>query len=110
VKLLFDQNLSYRLVESLANLFPHSQHVRHIGLAGASDSAIWDYAKSHDFAIVSKDSDFHQRSLTFGPPPKVIWIQRGNCSTDDIIEILRSHAEDIHVFAESSESAFLELA
>ena len=109
MKLLFDQNLSYRLVDALSELFPNSQHVRHIGLAGASDSDIWKYAKSHDFAIVSKDSDFHQRSLTFGPPPKVIWIQRGNCSTDDIVGILRSHADDIQTFAESSESAFLEL-
>ena len=110
MKLLFDQNLSYRLVDALADLFPDSQHVRHVGLAGASDSDIWNYAQSNDFTIVSKDSDFHQRSLTFGPPPKVIWIQRGNCSTDDIIKILRSHAEDIHAFAESSESAFLELS
>ena len=110
MKLLFDQNLSYRLVEALSAVFPESQHVRHIGLAGANDSDIWDYAQSHDFIIVSKDSDFHQRSLTFGPPPKVIWIQRGNCSTDDIIEILRLHADDIHTFAESSEPAFLELS
>ncbi|MCF7802108.1 MAG: DUF5615 family PIN-like protein [Candidatus Marinimicrobia bacterium] len=110
MKLLFDQNLSYRLVAALAAHFPESQHVRDIGLAVASDSDIWDYAKSHNFAIVSKDSDFHQRSLTFGPPPKVIWIQRGNCSTDDIIAILRTHVEDIQSFGESTETAFLELS
>lgn len=110
MKRLFDQNLSYRLVDALSKIFPDSQHVGQVGLAGASDSDIWEYAKSHNFAIVSKDSDFHQLSLAFGPPPKVIWIQRGNCPTDEIVAILRSNAKDIQAFAASFESAFLEIS
>ncbi len=58
MKLLFDQNLSYRLPELLKTLYPDSAHVSSIGLRDASDSEIWDYAKEHGFVIVSKDSDF----------------------------------------------------
>jgi predicted nuclease of predicted toxin-antitoxin system len=66
VKLLFDENLSPSLVDLLAVTFPESRHVRDIGLARADDEAVWSYAKEHGFAIVSKDSDFHQRSFVLG--------------------------------------------
>jgi predicted nuclease of predicted toxin-antitoxin system len=81
VKLLFDQNLSHRLVKALASEFPESVHVRDVGLEKALDEPVWEYAKANSFVIVSKDSDFHQRSFLFGHPPKVVWIRRGNCST-----------------------------
>jgi len=109
VKLLLDQNLSSRLVEMLSIDFPQSTHVRFEGLATASDTEIWEYAKTHGYTIVSKDSDFHQRSVAIGAPPKVVWIQRGNCTTDDIAEILRTHVDGIRAFVQSEESAFLEL-
>jgi predicted nuclease of predicted toxin-antitoxin system len=44
VKLLFDQNLSHRLVGSLASEYPDSVHVRDVGLGAAEDQAIWAYA------------------------------------------------------------------
>jgi predicted nuclease of predicted toxin-antitoxin system len=72
MKLLFDQNLSPRLVRLLADIYPESIHVREVGLHDADDSAIWQYAKAHGHAIVSKDSDFQQRSLLHGSPPKFI--------------------------------------
>jgi predicted nuclease of predicted toxin-antitoxin system len=78
VKLLFDQNLSHRLARTLNDVFPHSLHVRDVSLKAADDSVVWAYAREHDFVIVSKDADFHQRSFVFGAPPKVIWVRLGN--------------------------------
>jgi predicted nuclease of predicted toxin-antitoxin system len=89
--------------------YPDSLHVRDVGLASANDIQVWEYAKQHNFAIVSKDSDFHQRSFLFGAPPKVIWIQRGNCSTKDIESILRKHRKNLENFDQDEQSAFLEL-
>ncbi len=60
-------------------------------------------------AITSKDSDFHQRSLLYGFPPKVIWIRSGNCSTNQIIELLRHHASAIFEFGSDGTSSFLEI-
>ncbi len=90
MKLLFDQNLSPRLVARLADLYPNAAHVADLGLSMADDEAVWNYARANDFMIVSKDADFSEMSLLRGFPPKVVWIQRGNCSTQDIEEILRS--------------------
>ena len=109
MKLLFDQNLSHRLVRLLASEFPHSEHVRHVGMDKAPDGPVWDYAKERGFVIVSKDSDFHQRSFLIGHPPKVVWIRRGNCSTAAIESILREHRDDLVRFAQSEQGAYLAL-
>ncbi|WP_017303914.1 DUF5615 family PIN-like protein [Spirulina subsalsa] len=84
MKLLFDHNLSPRLVQRLADLFPESTHVY------SNDREVWDYAKHDEFIIVTKDSDYNELLTLRGFPPKVIWIRRGNCSTTDIETILRS--------------------
>jgi len=100
VKLLFDENLSPRLVESLADVYPGSQHVHEINLGASQDSAVWEYAKQHGFAIVSKDSDFAERGTLEPSSPKVIWIRLGNCSTRQIDTLLRSSSEPIRAFLE----------
>ena len=110
MKLLFDENLSPRLAVGLSDVFPGSVHVRDVGLSRASDAAIWGYAQDHDFTIVSKDSDFHQVSFLRGPPPKVIWIRRGNCTTTDIETLLRYNRTGILAFGSEAEAAFLALS
>ena len=110
MKLLFDQNLSPRLPRLLADLFPDSLHVREAGLRDADDAAIWDYAKTHGFVIVSKDSDFQQRAMILGHPPKVIWIRLGNCPTADVASLLRSRQSDILTFEADPTASFLAVA
>jgi predicted nuclease of predicted toxin-antitoxin system len=58
VKLLFDENLSPRLIELLADGFPGSTQIERLNMRGATDAAIWAYARDHGFTIVSKDNDF----------------------------------------------------
>jgi predicted nuclease of predicted toxin-antitoxin system len=106
LKLLFDQNLSYKLVRSFSDEFPGSAHVRDLGLASAVDIDVWEYAKQFGFTIVSKDTDFSQRGFLFGPPPKVIWIRLGNCSTKTIQEVLFSYAAEIRQFGLDPDSSF----
>ncbi len=109
MKLLFDQNLSHRLVQTLADVYPDCQHVRNVGLKEASDTRVWSYARSNGFTIVSKDSDFYQRSLVLGFPPKVIWIRLGNCSTRAVEQLLRTHVADIQQFETDAAATFLAL-
>ena len=97
MKLLFDQHLSPRLVKSLADIYPDSNHVYPLGLDQADDKEIWDYARREGFLIVTKDADFSDLCLLLGCPPKVIWIRRGNCQTSAIEAILRHHYSDIEV-------------
>lgn len=105
--LLLDQNLSPRLIEQLSGLYPGISHVQSIGLDRAPDEVVWEYARDND--IVTKDSDFHERSILLGHPPKVVWIKRGNCSTGKIAQILRDHVSDIQTLTVDNEATFLVL-
>ena len=109
MRLLFDQNLSPRLPNLLADIYPDSVHVREVGLRDATDSEIWNYARAHGFAIVSKDSDFQQRSLLYGPPPKFIWLRAGNCPVKTVEDLLRRHSVAIHTFDQDSITSHLML-
>lgn len=95
MKLLFNQNLSPRLVGRVVDLFPGSSHVSSVELDQATDVEVWEYARSHNFVLVSKDADFSELGLLRGFPPKVIWLRIGNCTMAQIEDLLRHHQEAI---------------
>ena len=109
MKLLLDNNLSPRLVGLLAPEFADVVHVRALDLASAPDRLVWEFARTNDFVIVSKDADFRQMSFLFGAPPKVIWVRRGNCTTDEIGALLRHYTHEILVFERDASATFLAL-
>lgn len=109
MKLLFDENLSARLALVLGDVYPGSCHLRDCGMRGASDTRIWQYALENGFAIVSKDSDFSQRSRLMGSPPKVIWLRIGNCTTVRAEMVLRNTSARVRAFLVSDEESCLVL-
>lgn len=109
MSLLFDQNLSHRLPTRLSDLFADAEHVRAAGLDQASDDDIWAYAKAKGLAIVTKDSDFIERSRLFGSPPKVIWLRIGNASPLATETVIRHHASLIRELLNASELHSLEI-
>ncbi len=76
-------------------------------MSEASDEGIWEYARNHDYIIVSKDSDFQARSLLYGSPPKSIWLRVGNCDVKTIERLLRRHSATIRTFAQDPVSSHL---
>jgi len=110
VKLLFDENTSQRLVQLLAEEYPGSAHVRTVGLRGADDQAIWQYSRTKGLAIVSKDTDFRERSFVEGAPPRVIWLDVGNAGTGTIAALLRRERQRIEAFGEQDDTSMLILS
>src|SRR5262245_6067235 len=96
MRLLFDQNMSFKLCHQLAGLYPNSTQL--VGLAEADDRKIWQYAGANGFALVSMDADFAEMAALLGPPPKVIWLRCGNQPTLSIESTLRTHADLIAAF------------
>jgi predicted nuclease of predicted toxin-antitoxin system len=109
MKLLFDQNLSPRLVPLLAELYPDSAHLHPLGLGEASDAVVWDFAEENGFIITSKDSDYLDCSAAFGFPPHVISIRSGNCSTAHVEELLRRHVDTIQQMVDEGQIGFIAL-
>jgi len=98
MKLLFDQNISFRLVKRIIDLFPDSKQVRELGLENSTDIEIFDFAKRNDFAIVTFDSDFCDLNIIKGFPPKIIWIRTGNTTTKNLENLLRKKKDLIKLF------------
>ena len=98
MKLLFDQNLSPKLVQWLADVFPNSVHAQSIGLDCSDDDVIWEYALHNDYAIVTKDVDYNNLSIVRGTPPKVVWLLMGNCTNRQVEMSLRQHHPGLIAF------------
>jgi predicted nuclease of predicted toxin-antitoxin system len=90
VKLLFDENLSPRLASLPADVFPGSAHVFDCGLGNSADEEIWEYARAGGFTVVSRDSDFQERSILGERHPKLIWVRTSNSSSKEIASLLRA--------------------
>ena len=110
MKLLFDENISYRIVKKVSLAAPDSLHVSRTGLiAPAKDTDIWNYAKANEFVLVSFDEDFQDLSSLYGFPPKVILLRLGNSSTQMISEVLVKKWEEIELFLQSEIAGVLEI-
>jgi predicted nuclease of predicted toxin-antitoxin system len=109
LKLLFDQNLSRRLVTRLADIYPTSSHVQFHDLEEKTDTEIWEFARANDFCIVTQDVDFVERSRLYGSPPKVVWLRCGNAPTRQVENLLRSGANAIQELLNNPNLHCLEL-
>lgn len=98
MKLLLDQNISFRITSKIQDLFPESKQVRDLGLENSKDSFLWNYAKENNYCIVTFDGDFYDLGLIKGSSPKVIWLRLGNTSTQNIETVLRKIYELIKTF------------
>ncbi len=111
MKLLFDQNISFRITRLINATFQKCQHVSAVGLNDKTDSEIWEYAKLNDFVIVTFDADFYDLAVIKGIPPKIIWLRMGNATTLNISHLLMKHKELIFDFCDQgNENVCLEIA
>jgi predicted nuclease of predicted toxin-antitoxin system len=109
MKLLFDHNLSHKLVRRLADVFPDSTQTRLLGLNQAADPVIWEYGRNNGFVVVTLDRDFADLSLLRGSPPKVIWLRCGNSTVAEVERLLRANLKAIQDFDIQQHSHVLEI-
>jgi predicted nuclease of predicted toxin-antitoxin system len=109
MKLLFDQNLSFKLVRKLSELFANSRHVSDLRMSSSSDYDIWEYCKNENYSIITNYSDFIDISNLHGFPPKIIWLRFGNLSTEDLSNKIKENFLSIKHFLENKDNAFLEV-
>lgn len=98
MKLLLDQNISHRVLDRIRQWMPEAKHVKDVGLEGATDRHIWNFAKTQNYSIITFDSDFYDMVTLLGHPPKIIWLRMGNTSTQYLAETLLKNRETIQQF------------
>jgi predicted nuclease of predicted toxin-antitoxin system len=101
MKLLIDNNLSYKLCTPLLQYFNEVRHVSGVLSSSAEDVTIWDYAKTNGFHILTKDNDFDEWSLLKGCPPKIIHLLCGNQTTLFILNLIAANKSIIQNFIEN---------
>ena len=109
MKFLVDENISRKIIPAITAWFPDSKHVTDLSLKNRDDSDIWNYAKENDFSILTKDSDFIEILALEQFPPKIVWVQRGNCSTNVILDIISSNTLRINSFLADADNGLLVL-
>ena len=102
MKLLIDQNISFRIIKKIQPFFPNSKHISDLGLKDFSDTEIWNYAKTNRFAIVTFDADFVDIANIKGISPKIIWLRTGYLTTNSIVKLLKNHQLIINTFLKNS--------
>jgi predicted nuclease of predicted toxin-antitoxin system len=112
VKLLLDENISYRLVRTLDTIYQGTLHVTDVlGLKG--DQAIWEHARRHGFVLVTFDTDFVQIAALRGSPPKILLLTSRNPRHSAVGSLLVLRREQIERFVadlEEGSPAVMELA
>lgn len=99
MRLLFDQNISHRILKQLPDVYAISSvTVKSLGLINVSDREIWDFAKNNSYTIVTQDSDFNDLTSLYGFPPKIVWIRTGNLKTQEITDIILQYVDEIQAF------------
>jgi len=104
VKLLFDQNISFRVIKKISQLFPEAQQIRALGLENSTDIQIWEYAKKNDYSIVSYDADYFDIASLRGHPPKIIWLRIGNTTTNSLANLFIDKFDLIEDFISNQEN------
>jgi len=95
LRLLLDENLSHRLIERLADIYPGSQHVRQLGLKSAPDRIVLGYAELMEMVLVTKDTDFDDLGILRSDAVRILRLDLGNCTTDDVERALRKVEPDL---------------
>lgn len=111
MKILLDQNISFKVSRLLADAYPGVKQIKEIGLVDASDLDIWKYARKNEYTIITFDSDFIDLANLKGSPPKIIWLRFGNSSNLKIANKLISKNQLINNFIldKNPDTAFLEI-
>lgn len=109
IKLLFDQNLSYKLVQRLKNIYPDSIHIASVNLDKSSDIDVWKFAKKNGYIIVTKDSDFNEICTLYDFPPYIIWLRLGNSRVSITEDILKKHKNNIYNIIKENGTGIIEI-
>lgn len=108
MKLLFDQNISHRIVKMISASDTEVKQVRDLGLENLSDKEIWKFARNNHFSIITFDSDFYELTNLYGIPPKIIWLRTRNLKTLDLARVIMNKLQLIEEFV--SNPTYKELA
>lgn len=98
MKILFDENISFRVVRELRKIWPECRSLADVDLGQASDTKIWNFAKQNHFAIATYDEDFLDLLAIRGGPPKIIYVRLQNANRSELYAAFERNAKTLEAF------------
>lgn len=98
MRLLFDQNISFRVVKQPKPVLPEVIGVGEVGLLNADDYQIWEYARQYDYTVVTFDRDIPAIESVRGFPPKIIWLRTGNLVNSAVVALFMNRLDEFARF------------
>lgn len=104
MKFIIDAQLPPALARTLREAGHDAQAVGEIALREAEDSVIWEYARSNQAVVVTKDEDFAERLMSSRTAPVIVWLRIGNTSNRALLSWLLPLWPDIISRIESGDN------
>jgi predicted nuclease of predicted toxin-antitoxin system len=100
MRILIDMNLTPRWVECLNSAGHEAQHWSSLGSVSAKDREICEYARTHDYVLLTNDLDFPQILAHTGDAGPSVILLRGEPLTPEargrgLLETLNECEEDL---------------
>jgi len=109
MKLLIDQNISKRIIESIQDVFPKSIHITDLKLGDASDIEVWEYALKNNFVLISTDIDVVDRCVISDKAPKTLFVKGDFLTTTKMEWALRINEDIIRNFYSDAPETCLQI-
>ncbi len=85
MRFLINAQLPPAFCERLRGHGCEAAHVSSLGMASASDAAIWTLAKTESWVVVTKDEDFALRKSLDPDGPPILWLRWPNTRRAELI-------------------------
>ena len=96
MRFLCDVHISYKVVKHLVLLGYETIHVNEIlDKWNTMDREICNFADANDLIVITKDSDFRDSFFVKKTPKKLIKINLGNISNQELIRIISENIDSI---------------
>lgn len=107
---LCDVHISLKVSKRIEQLGYQSEHVNNIlDKWNTKDSEIASYVDDNELILITKDQDFRNSFLVNHRPKKLVKINLGNISNNELLNILENNLDRIAEINTQSDSFMIEL-
>lgn len=110
MKFLCDVHISYKVARHLEKMGYETIHINGIlDRWYTKDQDVCHYVDENDMVLITKDADFRDNFFILKTPKKLIKINLGNISSQELLSILESHISMIAKLDQTRASFLIEV-
>jgi len=110
MKILCDVHIAIKVAKFFVSKQIETEHINQVlNKWNTKDSDICKYADSNNFVVITKDADFKNSHFIKYSPKKLIKVNLGNISTNNLINILENILEKLILLFDENQNCYVEI-